>query len=96
VFDEDDDTVSYYLDGQFLQKRKWGKPVKEMDCAPANVTVGHRYPGNTYQMDVRTPTGMSPASDALRVNVMATRTFTLLLQLLLQRHGYGIRVSFFI
>jgi hypothetical protein len=54
VFDENDDTVTYYLDGQVLQKRKWGKPVKEMDCAPANVTVGHRYPGNTYHWDVST------------------------------------------
>jgi hypothetical protein len=58
VFDESDDTVAYYLDGKLLQKRKWGKPVKEMDCAPANVTVGHRYPGNTYQWDVRTPTAV--------------------------------------
>ncbi len=55
VFDENDDTVTYYLDGQFLQKRKWGKSVKEMDCGPANVTVGHRYAGNTYHWDVRTP-----------------------------------------
>ncbi len=59
VFDENDDTVTYYLDGQFLQKRKWGKSVKQMDCAPANVTVGHRYPGNTYAWDVSIQTAPS-------------------------------------
>ena len=53
VFDENDDTVTYYLDGFPLQKRAWGKSVKEMDCAPANVTIGFRYPGTTYFHPVR-------------------------------------------
>lgn len=55
TFDMADDTVTYYLDGQVLQKTKWGRPVGEMDCAPANVTIGHRYPGMTYHHPVCQP-----------------------------------------
>jgi len=52
VFNEDNDQVEYFLDGLKIYTGPFGKPVREMDCGPVNVSTGFRWPGYSLGTEI--------------------------------------------